>query len=101
VFFFKIVALLLFIAQKIKTTEAIKYHQKKALFVANKDVNFVWLQRRTTAQLSVKATQCRITKHGLVIEQPNLPGLKWLRMLSEIEVLIVYCYQLKKRKVNK
>ena len=34
--FFKIVALFLFIAQKIKTAEVIKYHQKKALFVGEK-----------------------------------------------------------------
>ena len=34
--FFKIVALFLFIAQKIKTAEVIKYHQKKALFVGGK-----------------------------------------------------------------
>ena len=39
-FFFKIVALFLFIAQKIKTTEVIKYHQKKALFVGNKGHQF-------------------------------------------------------------
>ncbi|PIO13265.1 hypothetical protein AB205_0168540 [Aquarana catesbeiana] len=37
-------------AQKIKTAEVIKYHQKKALFVGEKkDINFVWVQRRTTA----------------------------------------------------
>ena len=31
--FFKVFTLYLFIAQKIKTAEVIKYHQKKALFV--------------------------------------------------------------------
>ena len=49
-FYLKIVALFLFIAQKIKTAEVIKYHQKKALFVGKKkDVNFVWEPRRITA----------------------------------------------------
>ena len=38
--FFKIVALFLFIAQKIKTAEVIKYHQKKALFVGKKGRQF-------------------------------------------------------------
>ena len=33
----------LFIAQQIKTTEVIKYHQKKALFVGKKDINFIWV----------------------------------------------------------
>ena len=39
-FFFKIVALFLFKAQKIKTAEVIKYHQKKALFVGKKERQF-------------------------------------------------------------
>ena len=76
--FFKIVALFLFIAQKIKTAEVIKYHQKKGLFVGKKDANFVWEPRRTTAQLSVKATQCRIAKSALVFDQQYGPGVKWL-----------------------
>ncbi|PIO32518.1 hypothetical protein AB205_0212640 [Aquarana catesbeiana] len=45
-----------------------------------KDVNFVWVQRCMTAQLSIKLKQCRITKNGPVIEQPNPPGLKRLKV---------------------
>ena len=77
-FFFKIVALFLLIAQKIKIAEAMKYRQKKALFVGKKDANFVWVQRRMTAQLSVKVMQCRIAKQGLVMKGVHFSGLKWL-----------------------
>ena len=78
--FFKLVTLLLFIAQEIKTAQVIKYHQKKALFVRGekKDANFVWEPCRTTVQLSVKATQCRIAKTGRVLYLHFGPGLKWL-----------------------
>ena len=74
VIFFKSVALFLFMAQKIKIAQVIKYHQKKALFKLKKDFNFIWVQCRTTAQLSVKGTQCRIAKYGLVLKGANPSG---------------------------
>ena len=44
--FFKIVALFLFIAQKIKTAEVIKYTKRKLYLWEKKDANFVWEPRR-------------------------------------------------------
>ncbi|PIO34216.1 hypothetical protein AB205_0155110, partial [Aquarana catesbeiana] len=40
--------------------------KRKLYLWDKKDVNFVWEPRRTTVQLSVKATQCRIAKNALV-----------------------------------
>ncbi|PIO24028.1 hypothetical protein AB205_0091160, partial [Aquarana catesbeiana] len=53
------------LGQLAKNKNLINYHQKKAPFVGKKDIHFIWVQRRTTAQLSVKVTQCRIARNGL------------------------------------
>ncbi|PIO24624.1 hypothetical protein AB205_0001030, partial [Aquarana catesbeiana] len=71
--------------QEIKTAEVIKCHQKKALFVGKKYINFIWVQHRTTAQLSVKVTQSSLDKNGLVMkglnkENKNLKRISMLYM---------------------
>ena len=69
----------MFIAQKIKTAEAIKYTKRKLYLWGKKDVNFVWEPRRTTAQLSVKVTQCHKLKFHLVRKGYMCPVRKWLK----------------------
>ena len=57
--------------------------KRKLYLWEKKDANFVWELRRTTTQLSVKATQCGVAKRGKVLNLHNGPGLKWLKVMPK------------------
>ena len=79
-------------------------HAHLIIYLWEKKVaNFVWEPRRTTAQLSVKATPCRITKTGPVIDQQYGPGLKWLKINKTLKLaqFLVIRWKMMLHRVNR